>query len=66
MKLTKAQVRYQDYPHQHKRCSQCTMFRAPDDCTLVEGPISKHGYCVKYYAKHESFKTRERARQKGY
>jgi hypothetical protein len=53
-KVSQSSVKYQHYPHQHRRCSQCTMFLAPDACTLVQGPISKHGYCIKFKAMDKS------------
>jgi hypothetical protein len=44
-KSSKVEAEYQHYPHQHRRCSQCSYFQAPDGCEKVEGEISKHGYC---------------------
>ena len=29
-------------------CSQCIFFIAPNDCSIVQGPVSELGWC-KYY-----------------
>ncbi len=29
-------------------CAQCIFFIAPNDCSIVRGPVSPHGWC-KYY-----------------
>ena len=44
-KSSKDEAKYQAYPHQHRRCSQCEHFIKPDACSKVEGEISKHGFC---------------------
>lgn len=51
MKLTKAEVQYQDYPKGTKECAGCTMFRKPHGCTLVLGKINSYGYCIRHEAK---------------
>ena len=35
----------EDGPVEAERCLHCTMFRAPDSCTLVEGDIHPEGHC---------------------
>lgn len=63
-KVTKAAAHYQSFPHQHKRCSYCTMFRAPGECTKVQGEISRHGYCrffdPQHGAVHEALRVASR------
>lgn len=52
MKSTKAAADYQDEPKGREHyCAVCTMFRAPDSCTSVEGKISPHGWCRFFEAK---------------
>ena len=29
-------------------CAQCIFFIAPNDCSIVRGPVNPHGWC-KYY-----------------
>ena len=47
-KASKAEAAYQDRGNGHKRCARCEMFRAPDQCTAVEGRISPQGWCRFY------------------
>ena len=45
-KATQAEARY--IPRSRKpdeRCAICTMFRAPQSCTAVEGKIAAAGWC---------------------
>jgi hypothetical protein len=53
-KITKSDARYQPYPKGLKKCSGCTMFVRPDDCTLVvkgvDG-IKPFGYCIHHEAR---------------
>jgi len=35
----------EDGPIEAERCRHCTMFRAPDSCTYVEGDIHPGGHC---------------------
>ena len=42
---SKEEADYQNHPRGEKRCELCSMFRAPDKCTLVKGRISPRGYC---------------------
>jgi len=44
-KATKEEARYTRGGTEEKHCGVCTMFRAPDKCTAVEGTISREGYC---------------------
>ena len=36
---------YQAAPSDGKKCESCAQFRAPDGCSLVQGPISPDGWC---------------------
>jgi hypothetical protein len=29
-------------------CAQCTYFISPNDCVIVQGPISPQGWCTYY------------------
>lgn len=42
---SKAAADYRDYPRGQQRCDRCSMFRKPNDCTLVEGVIATCGWC---------------------
>jgi hypothetical protein len=45
VKISKAAVAYQDHPQDDKRCGKCLQFQAPDNCKLVDGPVSPQGFC---------------------
>jgi hypothetical protein len=53
-KASKSEAKYQHYPHQHRRCSQCIHFLPPSSCEKVRGDISKHGYCIWFKASDKS------------
>jgi hypothetical protein len=44
-KMTKAQAEYQDTPNGIYSCATCTLFDAPNSCKVVEGEVSKEGWC---------------------
>jgi hypothetical protein len=44
-KMTKAQAEYQDTPNGIYSCATCTLFEAPNSCKVVEGEVSKDGWC---------------------
>ncbi|MBR0897488.1 iron oxidase [Bradyrhizobium tropiciagri] len=44
-KMTKPQAEYQDTPNGIYSCGLCTLFVAPDGCKVVEGVVSKDGWC---------------------
>jgi hypothetical protein len=52
-KITKAKKQLVGYvektPFATQSCVQCHFFIDPDDCEIVEGPVSPTGYC-NYYA----------------
>lgn len=45
IKISKAAVAYQDHPEGDKRCGKCLQFQAPNNCKLVDGPVSPQGFC---------------------
>ncbi len=47
----KAQFKYQNKPNGKKMCSNCSLFKAPNKCSVVSGVISPKGYCIAYAAK---------------
>lgn len=49
--MSKEFAEYQDHPDGDEQCSKCTMFRAPDRCTLVKGMILARGWCEHFEAK---------------
>jgi hypothetical protein len=44
-KMTRAQAEYQDTPNGLYSCGMCSLFQAPDGCKVVEGEVSKDGWC---------------------
>ena len=44
-KMTRAQAQYQDTPNGIYSCGMCSLFEAPNACKVVEGEISKDGWC---------------------
>jgi len=44
-KMTRAQAEYQDTPNGIYSCGMCSLFEAPNGCKVVEGEISKDGWC---------------------
>ena len=44
-KMTKPQAGYQETPNGIYSCGLCTLFVAPNGCKVVEGEISKDGWC---------------------
>ena len=42
--ITKTKAEYVDQAAK-AWCYQCTMFRIPNACTLVQGEIKPHGHC---------------------
>jgi hypothetical protein len=44
-KMTKAQAEYQDTPNGIYSCATCTLFDSPDGCKVVEGEVSRDGWC---------------------
>jgi hypothetical protein len=44
-KMTRQQAEYQDTPNGIYSCGQCTLFVAPSSCKVVEGEVSRDGWC---------------------
>jgi hypothetical protein len=44
-KMTKARAEYQATPNGIYSCATCTLFEAPNSCKVVEGEVSKEGWC---------------------
>jgi hypothetical protein len=44
-KMTLKQAEYQDGPSGIYSCAVCTLFEPPKGCKVVEGEISKDGWC---------------------
>jgi hypothetical protein len=44
-KMTRAQAQYQDMPNGIYSCGLCSLFEAPNACKVVEGEVSKDGWC---------------------
>ena len=44
-KMTRQQAEYHDGPDGIYSCGMCTLFEKPNACKMVEGEISKDGWC---------------------
>ena len=44
-KMTRAQAEYRDTPNGIYSCGLCSLFEAPNGCKVVEGEVSKDGWC---------------------
>jgi hypothetical protein len=44
-KWSQAAAEYQATPKDAQTCGQCTRFRPPSACDVVEGTISRYGWC---------------------
>ena len=47
-KATQKAVKYQDSPRGTAQCDNCALWVAPDQCKIVEGPLSPIGWCSVY------------------
>ena len=43
--MTRKQAEYQDTPNGIYSCGLCSLFEAPNGCKVVEGEVSKDGWC---------------------
>jgi hypothetical protein len=43
--VTLKQTEYQDTPNGIYSCAMCTLFEPPKYCKVVEGEVSKDGWC---------------------
>ncbi len=50
-KIAKAMLMYQDHPNAGNHCAICAQFEPPDQCKIVEGPISPNGWCAAFAPK---------------
>lgn len=50
-KLAQSAVQYQSHPNNGQLCSVCVNYIAPNQCKLVQGPISPIGWCVAFAPK---------------
>jgi hypothetical protein len=44
-KMTRQQAEYQDTPNGIYSCGMCTLFESPKSCKVVDGEVSKDGWC---------------------
>jgi hypothetical protein len=44
-RMTRQQAEYQDTPNGIYSCGMCTLFEKPNACKVVEGEVSKDGWC---------------------
>lgn len=44
-KMTREQTGYQDYPQGIYSCALCSLFEPPKLCKVMEGEVSKDGWC---------------------
>jgi len=44
-KMTRQQAQYQDTPKDIYSCELCSLFEAPKYCKVVEGEVTKNGWC---------------------
>ena len=44
-KMTRQQAEYQDTPKDIYSCATCTLFEPPKACKVVEGEVSRDGWC---------------------
>ena len=44
-KMTPRQAEYQGTPNGIYSCGMCTLFEAPKSCKVVEGDVSRDGWC---------------------
>jgi hypothetical protein len=47
-KMSKQQAEYQDSPKGIQMCATCSLFDEPRACKVVEGEISRNGWCKAY------------------
>jgi hypothetical protein len=56
-KAAKSEFMYQDHRHEGKGCGECRFFSPESDhpqvgsCSIVEGAISREGWCMAFSAK---------------
>jgi hypothetical protein len=50
-KMSLKAAAYRDTPKGDQTCANCSLFKSPSSCTLVEGTVSPNGWC-RFYAKN--------------
>jgi anaerobic selenocysteine-containing dehydrogenase len=50
-KFTQQKAKYQPVPKNGQRCQNCALWQSPNNCQVVEGPVSPAGWCLLYQAK---------------
>jgi hypothetical protein len=49
-KMTRQQAEYREMPNGIHSCGMCTLFERPNVCKVVEGEVSKDGWCKAFAA----------------
>jgi hypothetical protein len=44
-KMTRQQAEYQNSPNGLYSCGMCTLFEPPKSCKVIDGEVSKDGWC---------------------
>ena len=50
-KMSQKAAEYQATPKDGQSCANCSLYRAPSSCTLIDGTIVPTGYCRFYIKK---------------
>ena len=53
-KIAQSVAKYQDHPHGEQRCEICLQFEPPNQCKIVQGPITPKGWCQFFAAKENA------------
>lgn len=53
-KIAQSVAKYQDHPKGPQRCEICLQFKPPNECQIVQGPISPTGWCQFFAAKENA------------
>jgi hypothetical protein len=53
-KIKKPDAKYQDKPKGQQRCEICLNFQPPSTCKIVQGPVTRHGWCQLFAAKENA------------
>jgi hypothetical protein len=49
-KISQSEAQYQAAPRDIRSCGSCSLFQPPNSCKVVEGNISRSGWCKLYVA----------------
>ena len=44
-------AQYQDHPKDQHKCSDCSHFKPPQSCAVIEGTVSPNGWCLMFSPK---------------